>query len=85
MKLLFMIFTTLGLTQPDSDKLTRGELRFVQNVIKIQGAPEEVYKLPNGKIQMDYSDTRITLGQDGFIHDLEILEGNEWIDLGPEY
>ena len=85
MKLLIMIFTMLGLVQPDSEKLTRGELRFVQNVIKIQGIPEEIYKLPNGKIQMDYLDTRITLGQDGFIHDFEILEGNVWIDLGPEY
>jgi hypothetical protein len=34
---------------------------------------------------VNYPDQRLVLGQDGFIHDMEILEGGEWIDLGPEY
>jgi hypothetical protein len=87
MKTLIMIFTILGLKSEVSDpsKLTKNELRFVKNVIKVQGTPEEVYKLPNGKIQVNYTTQRLTLGQDGYIHDLEILDNGQWIDLGPEY
>lgn len=87
MKTLIMIFTILGLKSEvsDSSKLTKNELRFVKNVIKVQGTPDEVYKLPNGKIQVNYTTQRLTLGQDGYIHDLEILEDGQWIDLGPEY
>ena len=87
MKTLIMIFTILGLKSEvsDSSKLTKNELRFVKNVIKLQGTPDEVYKLPNGKIQVNYTTQRLTLGQDGYIHDLEILEDGQWIDLGPEY
>lgn len=87
MKTLIMIFTILGLKSEvsDSSKLTKNELRFVKNVIKLQGTPDEVYKLPNGKVQVNYTTQRLTLGQDGYIHDLEILEDGQWIDLGPEY
>ena len=87
MKTLIMIFTILGLKSEvsDSSKLTKNELRFVKNVIKVQGTPDEVYKLPNGKIQVNYTTQRLTLGQDGYIHDLEILDNGQWIDLGPEY
>jgi hypothetical protein len=87
MKTLIMIFTILGLKSEVSDpsKLTKNELRFVKNVIKVQGTPDEVYKLPNGKIQVNYTTQRLTLGQDGYIHDLEILDNGQWIDLGPEY
>lgn len=87
MKTLIMIFTILGLKSEVSDpsKLTKNELRFVKNVIKVQGTPDEVYKLPNGKVQVNYTTQRLTLGQDGYIHDLEILENGQWIDLGPEY
>lgn len=66
--------------------LTRTERSFVKNVVKIYGEkPQEIYKLTNNKIQLNYSDQRITLGEDGFIHELAILHNNEWIDLGPEY
>jgi len=87
MKTLIMIFTILGLKSEiiDTSKLTKNELRFVKNVIKVQGTPDEVYKLSNGKIQINYKTQRLTLGQDGYIHDLEILDDGEWIDLGPEY
>ena len=87
MKTLIMIFTILGLKSEVSDpsKLTKNELRFVKNVIKLQGTPDEVYKLPNGKVQVNYTTQRLTLGQDGYIHDLEILDNGQWIDLGPEY
>ena len=87
MKTLIMIFTILGLKSEVSDpsKLTKNELRFVKNVIKVQGTPDEVFKLPNGKIQVNYTTQRLTLGQDGYIHDLEILDNGQWIDLGPEY
>ena len=87
MKTLIMIFTILGLKSEVSDpsKLTKNELRFVKNVIKVQGTPDEVNKLPNGKVQVNYTTQRLTLGQDGYIHDLEILDNGQWIDLGPEY
>lgn len=88
MKTLFIILSALGIDynpQPTTT-FTWSERRFIKNVIKISGKePLEVYKLTNDKIQINYSDQRLTLGQDGFIHDLEILDGDKWIDLGPEY
>jgi len=68
------------------NNFTRSELRFIKNVVRLCGSePASVYRLENGKIALNYADQRMTLGQDGFIHDFEIYEGGEWIDLGPEY
>lgn len=90
MKTLIFIASLIGFGTPKQytsvSILTPQERRFVRNVIRTCGTePAEVYRLPNGKIQVNYPDQRLTLGQDGFIHDYEILEKGEWIDLGPEY
>jgi hypothetical protein len=92
MKLLILLFAAFGMNSATpkhivtKDHFNFSEMRFIKNVIRINGKEKpEVFKLPNGKIAVNYSDQRIVLGQDGFIHDLEILEGGEWIDLGPEY
>jgi hypothetical protein len=88
MNTLFIILSVLGINIniPKKTNFTWNEKRFIKNVIKIQGQePLEVYKLKNNKIQINYPNQRLTLGQDGFIHDLEILDNGKWVDLGPEY
>jgi hypothetical protein len=92
MKILLIILTGLGIQAAGpgyvakDNNFTRSEIRFIKNVIRVCGKePAEVYRLENGKIAVNYADQRLTLGQDGFIHGLEIYEGGEWIDLGPEY
>ena len=88
MKTIYLIFSIFGFLPNNEslNKLSFQEKRFVNNVVRIHGSePAEIIKLENGKIAVNYPDQRIVLGADGFIHDLEILEGNEWIDMGPEY
>ena len=88
MKLLILLFTAFGMSKniTTTDSFSYSEMRFIKNVIRINGDEKpEVFRLPNGKIAMNYADQRLVLGQDGFIHDFEILEKGEWIDLGPEY
>lgn len=84
---MFSTFVTiLGSSNNLPKSLSKSERKFVQNVVRIHGSkPLEVIKLKNGNILVNYSDQRIVLGTDGFIHDLEILEDGVWIDLGPEY
>lgn len=84
---MFSTFVTiLGSSNNLPKSLSKSERKFVQNVVRIHGSkPLEVIKLKNGNISVNYSDQRIVLGTDGFIHDLEILEDGVWIDLGPEY
>jgi hypothetical protein len=88
MKAIYLILTMLGFNPdaPTTNKLSFQEKRYVNNIVTVRGYdPIEIIKLDNGKIQINYPNEHITIGQDGFIHDLEILEGNVWIDLGPEY
>lgn len=88
MKAIYLILTMLGFSPdaPNTNKLSFQEKRYVNNITTIRRYdPIEIIKLANGKIQVNYPTEHITIGQDGFIHDLEILEGEEWIDLGPEY
>ena len=92
MKILFIILAGFGIQTngpgyvAKENNFTRNEMRFIKNVVKLCGnEPASVYRLENGKIAVNYADQRMTLGKDGFIHDLEIYEGGEWIDLGPEY
>ena len=88
MKTIYLIFSIFGFLPNNENvsKLSFQEKRFVNNVVRIHGLePAEIIKLENGRIAVNYPDQRIVLGADGFIHDLEILEGNEWIDMGPEY
>jgi hypothetical protein len=92
MKLLAILLTAIGVevTIPKyltkENNFSRSEIRFINNVLRINGKQQaEVFRLKNGKIAVNYPDQRIVLGKDGFIHDLEILEDGEWIDLGPEY
>jgi len=92
MKLLAILLAALGieLSPPDyvtkENNFTKSEKRFIRNVIRVCGKePAQVYRLKNGKIAVNYADQRMVLGKDGFIHDLEIYEGGEWVDLGPEY
>lgn len=88
MKTIYLIFSIFGFLPNNEsvNKLSFQEKRFVNNVVRIHGSePAEIIKLKNGRIAVNYPDQRIVLGADGFIHDLEILEGNEWIDMGPEY
>lgn len=92
MKFLILLFTAFGMdsTVPKhiktTDSFSFSEMRFIKNVIRISSDEKpEVYRLPNGKIAVNYSDQRLVLGKDGYIHDLEIYESGEWIDLGPEY
>jgi hypothetical protein len=88
MKSIYLILTLLGFTPntPTTNTLSFQEKRFVNNVVRVHGSqPAEIIKLPNGRIAVNYPDQRIILGADGFIHDLEILEGGVWIDMGPEY
>lgn len=84
---MFSTFVTMfGSSNNLPKSLSKSERKFVQNVVRIHGSkPLEVIKLKNGNISINYSDQRIVLGTDGFIHDLEILEDGVWIDLGPEY
>lgn len=84
---MFSTFVTiLGSSNNLPKSLSKSERKFVQNVVRIHGSkPLEVIKLKNGNILVNYSDQRIVLGTDGFIHDLGILEDGVWIDLGPEY
>lgn len=92
MKFLIFLLASLGIETltPSSmrtkEHFTFSEKRFIANVVRVSGKqPAEVYRLPNGKIAVNYPDQRLVLGQDGYIHDMEVLEGGEWIDLGPEY
>jgi hypothetical protein len=86
MKTLLFILSVGGFNVNNLQDFTRSERMFIRNVIKITGdKPEEIYRLENNKIRLNYPDQRITLGQDGFIHELAILDKGEWIDLGPEY
>jgi hypothetical protein len=92
MKLLILIMAAFGMQSgvpkhiATTDSFSYSEMRFIKNVLRINGDEKpEVFKLPNGKIAVNYDNQRMVLGQDGFIHDLEIYEGGEWIDLGPEY
>ena len=92
MKLLILIMAAFGMQSSvpkhisTTDTFSFSEMRFIRNVIRIHGEEKpEVYRLPNGKIAVNYSDQRLVLGQDGFIHDFEILDKGEWLDLGPEY
>jgi hypothetical protein len=92
MKILILLLAAFGMEAgvpkhlTTTDHFSFSEMRFIKNVIRISGKDKpEVYRLPNGKIAVNYPDQRLVLGQDGFIHDMEILEGGEWIDLGPEY
>ena len=92
MKIVAIILAAFGLNVAGpgyvakDNNFTRTELKFIKSVVRMCGdEPAEVYRLKNGKIAVNYANQRMTLGQDGFIHDLEIYEGGEWIDLGPEY
>ena len=86
MKTLLFILSVGGLNENNHQDFTRSEKMFIRNVIKLAGnKPEEIYRLDNKKIQLNYPNQRITLGKDGFIHELAILDKGEWIDLGPEY
>ena len=88
MKTLFIILSAFGIDyNPNlTTNFTWSERRFINNVVKVQGEkPLEIYRLENNKIQLNYPNQRLTLGQDGFIHDLEILDNGKWIDMGPEY
>lgn len=91
MKFLILLLAAFGMESAKphiatTDHFSFSEMRFINSVIRNNGDEKpEVFRLKNGKIAVNYSDQRLVLGQDGFIHDLEILEGNEWIDMGPEY
>lgn len=86
MKTLLFILSVGGFNVDNHQNFTKSERAFIRNVIKLAGnKPEEIYRLDNNKIRLNYPDQRITLGQDGFIHELTILDKGEWIDLGPEY
>jgi hypothetical protein len=86
MKTLLFILSVGGFNVDNLQDFTRSERAFIRNVIKIAGdKPEEIYRLENNKIRLNYPNQRITLGKDGFIHELAILDKGEWIDLGPEY
>jgi hypothetical protein len=92
MKILILLLAALGM-EPNlpkqiatKDHFSYMELRFIKNVIRIHTDEKpDVFRLPNGKIAVNYENQRMVLGTDGFIHDLEIFEGGEWIDMGPEY
>lgn len=92
MKFLILLFAAFGMESgvpkhiATTDHFSFSEMKFIKNVIRIKSNEKpEVFRLPNGKIAVNYSDQRLVLGQDGFIHDMEIYESGEWIDLGPEY
>lgn len=92
MKFLILLMAAFGMESgvpkhiATTDHFSFSEMRFIKNVIRINGKEKpSVFRLPNGKIAVNYTDQRMVLGKDGFIHDLEIYEGGEWIDLGPEY
>lgn len=92
MKLLILLFAAFGMNSATpkhittTDSFSYSEMRFIKNVLRINGEEKpEVFRLPNGKIAVNYENQRLVLGQDGFIHDMEIYESGEWIDLGPEY
>lgn len=88
MKTLLIILSALGINynNPMKKEFTWSERRYIKNVMKISGKnPIEIYKLQNNKIQINYPDQRLTLGQDGYLHDLEVLHNGRWIDMGPEY
>lgn len=92
MKLIIILLAALGMDSgmpkhiTTTDSFSFSEMRFIKNVIRIKGEEKpEVFRLPHGRIAVNYPDQRIVLGPDGYIHDLEILEDGEWIDMGPEY
>lgn len=86
MKALLFVLSVCGINLQQPQHFTFSERVFIRNVIKIAGKkPDDIYRLENNKIRLNYPDQRITLGQDGFIHDLEVLDNGKWIDLGPEY
>ena len=92
MKILILLLAAIGIdtstpkTIKTTDSFSFSEMRFIKNVIRVTSKEKpEVYRLPNGKIAVNYPDQHIVLGPDGYIHDLEIYEGGEWIDRGPEY
>lgn len=88
MKLILIALSFFGYNTPkdsrSTTKFTTSEYEFINNVIKLNGAPTEVYR--SGKyIQVNYPTERLQLGKDGFVHNIEIYINNEWQDVGPEF
>ena len=88
MKLLIIALSFFGYNTPkdsrSTTRFTKSETEFINNIIKLNGEPNEIYH--SGKnIQVNYSNQRLSLGQDGFIHELEVLVDGQWINAGPEF
>lgn len=88
MKLIVIALSFLGYNSSkdsrSSDTFTKSEYKFINNVIKLNGVPTEIYR-DKKYIQMNYSYQRLQLGKDGFIHQIEELINGEWVNVGPEF
>ena len=88
MKLLIIALSFFGYNSPKDSrstiKFTKSEKEFINNIVELNGKPNEIYH-SDKNIQVNYSNQRLSLGQDGFIHELEVLVDGQWINVGPEF
>ena len=88
MKLIIIALNFFGYNTPKDSRstntFTKSEYKFINNIIKLNGVPTEVYR-DKKYIQMNYSYQRLQLGRNGFIHEIEVLINGEWVNVGPEF
>jgi surfactin synthase thioesterase subunit len=87
MKLIVIVLSFFGYNTPkdsrSSDTFTKNEIEFINNVIKINGVPTEIYR-DKKYIRVNYPYQRLQLARNGFIHEIEVLLNGEWINVGTE-